>query len=80
MPPSDAFAEPPEYHTADHEYSKSGFNSWGGSGTGGWVGTGVEWYERTERKRRGIRALKRCTSRQESQDGRCAKELLQKNH
>ena len=74
MPPSDAFAELPEYLTADYEYSKNAFNSWGGSGTG------VEWYERTERKRRGIRALKRCKSRQESQDGRCAKELLQKNH
>ena len=44
MSPSDAFAEPPEYHTADHEYSKNAFNSWGGSGTGGgvvrgWSGT-----------------------------------------
>ena len=26
---------------------------------GGWSGTGMEWYERTERKRRGVRALKR---------------------
>ena len=46
---------------------------------GAGVVRGVEWYERTEIKRRGIRALKRCKSRQESQDGRCAKELLQKN-
>ena len=46
----------------------------------GWSGTRVEWYEKTERKRRGTRALKGCKSRQESQDGSCAKELLQKNH
>ena len=52
----------------------------GWSGTGGGVVRGVEWYERTERKKRGIRALKGCKSRQKSQDGRCAKELLQKNH
>ena len=45
----------------------------GWSGTGGGVVRGVEWYERTERKKRGIRALKGCKSRQESQDGRCVK-------
>ena len=43
---------------------------------GAGVVPGVEWYEGTERKRRGIRALKGCKSRQKSQDGRCAKELL----
>ena len=47
---------------------------------GAGVVRGVEWYEKTERKRRGIRALKGCKSRQQSQEGRCAKELLQKNH
>ena len=31
----------------------------------GWSGTRVEWYEKTERKRRGTRALKGCKSRQE---------------